>query len=94
LVRAVFDTDVVSAVFRRRLPASLVDVVADYQMVITLVTVGELWTWAEQRSWNSATRDRLTAWLGAAEVINWDMAVAETWGALMDGPGDAAGRGQ
>lgn len=30
-----------------------------------------------------ATRDRLTAWLFAAEVIDWDMAVAETWGALM-----------
>lgn len=59
----VIDTDVASVMQKGRAPAWVARRVAGQRVWLTFVTVGELWKWAEARSWGTASRDRLAAWV-------------------------------
>lgn len=50
-----------------------------------LRTVGELWKWAEVRSWGAASRDRLSTWIARRPVLPYDDEVARAWGRLAAG---------
>lgn len=76
----VLDTDVASAVIRDRLPAPMAARLTGAVWSVTFVTVGELWKWAEARSWGPQTRGRLDAWLSRLIVVPSSTAVSRTWG--------------
>ena len=52
---------------------------------LTFVSVGELWKWAEVRSWGEPKRSRLDAWISARPVIPYDVSVARWWARLAAG---------
>lgn len=54
-------------------------------MWLTFVTEGELWKWAEVRSWGSGGRDRLATWIARRPVLPYDDEIARTWGRLAAG---------
>ncbi|MGH3276700.1 MAG: PIN domain-containing protein [Streptosporangiaceae bacterium] len=49
---------------------------------MSFVTVGELWQWAEQRSWGRRTREELGEWLDRVIVVDSDEANAREWGRI------------
>jgi predicted nucleic acid-binding protein len=49
---------------------------------VTFVTVGELWQWANMRSWGPRTREDLEHWLGRVVILNSDDATSRTWGRI------------
>jgi toxin FitB len=78
----VIDTDVASLVQKNRTPPWVDHYLIGARVWLTFVTVGELWKWAEVRSWGKRNRDELEAWIGRRPVIPYDEAVARQWGAL------------
>lgn len=81
----VLDTDIASAFQKGRAPDWAVRHVIGARVWLTFVTVGELWKWAEIRSWGSPRRGQLETWLTARPVIPYDTEVARTWGRLAAG---------
>lgn len=77
---AVLDTDVASRAIKRRLSGPLAVKLTGSVWCVTFVTVGELWQWAESRSWGSRSRDELEAWLDDVVVLDSDDANARMWG--------------
>lgn len=77
----VLDTDMASAFQKGRAPDWAVRHVLGARVWLSFVTVGELWKWAEVRSWGGRRRDELEAWrsgrgsglvrvAGAARIIS------------------------
>ena len=81
----VLDTDVASAVIRDRLPAPLAARLTGRVWAVSFVTVGELWKWAELRSWGSPARRRLADWLDRLVVVPSSSSVCRTWGHTVAG---------
>lgn len=81
----VIDTDVASVLQKGRAPAWVTRRVAGQRVWLTFVTVGELWKWAEVRTWGAASRDRLSTWIGRRPVLPYDDEVARAWGRLAAG---------
>jgi toxin FitB len=78
----VLDTDVASASFRNRLPERLRARLAGQTLCISLVTLGELTKWATLRSWGPRRLAELAEWRQHVAVLEYDEAVAITWGQL------------
>jgi toxin FitB len=76
----VLDTDVASASLRDRLTPALRARLSGYAWSVTFVTVGELWRWADARSWGRQSRSQLAAWLDRVVVIDSDELVSREWG--------------
>lgn len=64
LVDVVIDTDVASVIQKSRAPDWVHRHVVGARVWLTFVTVGELWKWAEVRSWGEANRSGLEGWIG------------------------------
>ena len=78
----VLDTDVASLLQKSRAPAWVNRHIIGTRVWITFVTVGELWKWAEVRSWGARNRAELEAWIARRPVLPYDEDVARTWGRL------------
>jgi len=78
----VLDTDVASLSLRGRLPDRLRARLAGHTMAITFVTVGELMKWRTLRSWGPRRIADLARWREHVAVLQYDEAVANTWGQL------------
>jgi toxin FitB len=81
----VLDTDAASRLFRGRADPDMMRVLAGSSFAITFVTVGELYLWADVRSWGRARRDQLEGWINRVPVLNSDAAVASVWARLTAG---------
>lgn len=77
----VVDTDVASDLVLGRRSAD-VHRLAGRDLAVTFVTVGELWRWAEARSWGGRPRDQIVDWLDRIAVIDSDGEVSRVWGSL------------
>ena len=78
----VLDTDVASALFRRRLPEPLSRQLAGQVAAVTFVTVGELTKWTVIRHWGPTSVARLRSLLDGLLVLPYDTRVAARWGEL------------
>jgi hypothetical protein len=87
----VLDTDVASAILRRRLPHSTKAGLTGQSLAITFVTVGELTSWTLRRNWGARRLADLTAWRRHIITLPSDDLVATTWGTL-DARAQARGR--
>ena len=87
----VLDTDVASAILRRRLPDSMRAKLEGNSLAITFVTVGELTSWTIRRGWGARRLAELAGWRRHVTRIPYDEAVAATWGWL-DARAQARGR--
>ena len=87
----VLDTDVASHSIRERLSGPLAVKLTGARWCITFVTAGELWQWAEIRSWGRRTREELQHWLDRVVVLHSDDNVSGVWGRIS---ADARNRGR
>jgi predicted nucleic acid-binding protein len=78
----VLDTDVSSQVIRDRLTGPLLARLANQTWCVTFVTVGELWKWADMRSWGARSRRDLENWLASVVVLPYDKRVSRMWGSV------------
>ena len=78
----VLDTDVVSRLHKRTLPASLLRRVSGLSPCITFVTLAELEQWVILRDWGPARRAGLERWLDGIPRLGYDDEVARIWGRL------------
>jgi toxin FitB len=78
----VLDTDVSSRIMQGRLEGRLAGRLTGLTWCVTFVTVGELWQWAQIRSWGPEARERLGRWLSRVIVIDSDDEVSRTWGEI------------
>lgn len=76
----VLDTDVASASLRDRLAPGRRATLAGYAWSVTFVTVGELWQWADARSWGRRSRTQLETWLDRVVVVDSDELISREWG--------------
>lgn len=79
-MRKVLDTDVVSRLQRDQLPDDYRQEVDGADLCITFVTVGELYKGAYKASWGPKRWAALQAWLKLPVTLEYDAAVARTWG--------------
>jgi predicted nucleic acid-binding protein len=79
---AVLDTDVASALLRRRMPDDLVERLAGHVIATTFVTVGELTKWTLVRRWGPRSLATMRAFLTGLVVLPYDRQVAARWGEL------------
>ncbi len=82
MAQIVLDTDAASLLQKGRLPADLTTHVSGVTLAVSFVTVGELYKWAERRSWGVRTRDKLEAWLHTVVIIPADRDVTRSWGVI------------
>lgn len=87
----VLDTDVVSRLHKRTLPAALTGQLVGMSPCVTFITIGELEKWAVLRSWGQQRRASLARWLDGVPRLGYDDEVARVWGQLA---GEAARRGR
>lgn len=85
MVDIVIDTDVASVIQKARVPDWVQRHVVGARVWLTFVTVGELWKWAEVRSWGEATRSGLEAWIAGRPIIPYDAEVAHAWARMSAG---------
>jgi predicted nucleic acid-binding protein len=78
----VIDTDVASAMQKGNLADWASRQIVGRRVWLPFVTVGELWKWAEVRSWGERRRRDLESWMAIRRVIHADGEVAHTWGQL------------
>jgi predicted nucleic acid-binding protein len=78
----VLDTDVASALLRRRASPELLRTLDGMIPAVTFVTVGELTKWTLVRHWGQTRRDQLRAFLDAMVVLPYDSLVAARWGEI------------
>ena len=79
----VLDTDVASKIILNRLTGPLVGQLAGRLWAVTFVTAGELWKWAELRSWGPRNRRLLEAWLSRVVLVPSSSSVSRTWGSTV-----------
>lgn len=82
MLDVVLDTDVASVLQKQRAPAWVTRHIVGNRVWLTFVSVGELWKWAEVRSWGESTRSHLDAWIGRRPIIPYDADVAREWARL------------
>jgi len=82
MVLVVLDTDAASLLQKGRLSADLGAHLSGATLAVSFVTVGELYRWAERRSWGARTREKLEAWLHTVVVIPADRDVTRTWATI------------
>jgi predicted nucleic acid-binding protein len=78
----VLDTDVASALWRHRAPASVIRGLVGHEPAITFVTVGELVKWTLVRRWGPRRVAEMQVFLDALVVLPYDYRVAARWGEL------------
>ena len=78
----VLDTDVASLSFRRRLPASVMGLLAGKLWCLSFVTVGRMTQWADIRRWSPGNQAALDSWLSDRVFLEGGPEVARTWGRL------------
>lgn len=78
----VIDTDVASVLQKGRAPEWVNGRLVGARVWLTFVTVGELWKWAEVRSWGQRTRSTLETWLATRPLIPYDQEIAREWARL------------
>lgn len=78
--RIVLDTDVWSFAFKGDSRADLYsEHLVDKTPCITFATIGELYLWAELRSWGAKRRHTLSRAIEKHVVLTWDDATALHW---------------
>lgn len=85
MLDVVLDTDAASLLQKGRAPAWVDRHVAGNRVWLTFVGVGELWKWAEVRTWGPPNRALLDAWIARRPVIPYDVEVARVWARLSAG---------
>ncbi|MDQ3677846.1 MAG: PIN domain-containing protein [Actinomycetota bacterium] len=80
--RVALDTDVVSRLLRGSLTNDIAERLTGAVMLITFVTVGELFRGAVHARWGPSRIATLTSWLNEIPAIPSDSAVARRWGEL------------
>jgi len=78
----VLDTDVASALLRRRAPDALGRKLAGHILAVTFVTVGELTKWTLVRRWGERSLATMRTFLAGLLVLPYDQRVAVRWGEL------------
>ncbi|MBW0089422.1 type II toxin-antitoxin system VapC family toxin [Pseudonocardia sp. KRD-184] len=78
----VLDTDVASALLRRRAPEGLSLRLAGQIPAITFVTLGELTKWTLVRRWGPRSLATMQTFLAGLVVLPYDHRVATRWGEL------------
>jgi toxin FitB len=78
----VLDTDVASAVLRRRTSTTLARHLAGKTLAITFVTVGELTKWTLVRNWGPQRKAGMQTFLSRLVVLPYSETVAGVWGEL------------
>jgi toxin FitB len=78
----VLDTDVSSSILRDRLTGRLLTRLTNRTWCITFVTHGELWKWADMRSWGPRTRRDLETWLASVVVLPYNRQISRIWGSI------------
>lgn len=78
----VLDTDVASALLRRRTSRTLSEALAGRIPAITFVTVGELTKWTLVRRWGPRSLENLKTFMASMLVLPYDQRVAAQWGEL------------
>lgn len=76
----VLDTDVASGILRDRLSPALTARITGAVWFVSFVTVGELWQWADARSWGRRSRAELEHFLDRTVAIDSDEVVSREWG--------------
>jgi predicted nucleic acid-binding protein len=80
--RLVLDTDVVSGILRGTLDGDIGERLTGAIVLVTFVTVGELFRGAEHARWGAKRRETLRSWLDAVPTVPADAAIARRWGAI------------
>jgi toxin FitB len=78
----VLDTDVASALIRRRRPGQLGAELVGHVLAITFVTLGELTAWTHIRRWGPRSLDDLRRFIDGLVVLPYDRRVAVRRGEL------------
>jgi toxin FitB len=78
----VLDTDVASALLRRRASAPLLRTLNGAIPAVTFVTIGELTKWTLVRHWGPIRRDQVRTFLDAMVTLPYDSRVAARWGEI------------
>ena len=78
----VLDTDVASALLRRRTPEALSQRLTGQVPAITFVTLGELTKWTLVRHWGPRSLATMQSFLAGLVVLPYDQRVATRWGEL------------
>lgn len=78
----VLDTDVASALLRRRAPEGLSRRLTGLVPAITFVTLGELTKWTLVRRWGPRSVATMQTFLAGLVVLPYDQRVATRWGEL------------
>jgi hypothetical protein len=81
----VIDTDVASALQKGRAPEWASRHLVGARVWLSFVALGELWKWAEVRSWGESRRSQLDLWVSRRPVVPYDDDIARTWGRLSAG---------
>lgn len=85
MVDVVIDTDIASVIQKSRAPEWVRRHIVGARVWLTFVTVGELWKWAEVRSWGEGNRSQLGAWIAARPILPYDAEIARTWARMSAG---------
>lgn len=78
----VLDTDVISGLVKKNLPASLNAKLVGHQLITTFVSAGELERWVIQRDLATRRRTEIEQWL-SGPLITGGRDVARKWGEIM-----------
>ena len=78
----VLDTDVASAMLRRRLPEPTKRQLVGHIPVLTFVTVGELTKWTFVRHWGPRRLTTMRDFIAGLGVLPYDKKVAARWGEI------------
>ncbi len=76
------DTDVVSRLQRADISTEVQALIDGSDVAISFVTVGELYKGAFKGRWGPKRIDAIRRWFALTVVLEYDAAVAETWGRL------------
>ena len=90
--RIVLDTDVVSRLLRGSLTDDITERLTGAVLLVTFVTVGELFRGAAHARWGPRRIATLTSWLKEVPAIPGDPIVARRWGEITDRLCAQAGR--
>lgn len=78
----VLDTDVASAILRRRPSDTIRGSLAGQVPAVSFITAGELNRWAHIRNWGPTRRRQLDEWLAGVVVLESSPAVWRIWGQI------------
>lgn len=78
----ILDTDVASALLRRRAPDGLARQLVGHTPAISFVTVGELTKWTLVRHWGPRSLTTMRTFLASLVVLPYDQRVAVRWGEI------------